>query len=296
VTKRVLAATVVCCLLAALPVRAQDQFFDSQGVRIRYVVHGQGEPVVLMHGNGGSLEGWIDAGVLPNLAKDYKVIAFDARGHGKSGKPHETAAYGRQMGLDAIRLLDHLGVRQAHIVGYSMGASIAATLLTTHHDRFLTATLGGAAGRFRWTGEDVARAEVEAAEKEKECVSRSQMNRLRPIGQPAISEAEFQRLSAACLGNANVDRFAMAAVSRGMKDQMITSAQVAAVKVPTLGVVGSLDRYLADFQALEKLRPAMRLVVIDGASHGGERGAMRRPEFVAAVRELLAAKRSTSVR
>ena len=85
----------------------------------------------------------------------------------------------------------------------------------------------------------------------------------------------------------------MAAVSRGYKDQRITPAQVAAVKVPTLAVVGSLDGYVADFRALAKLRPDMKLVVIDGASHGGARGAMRRPEFVAAVRELLAANSTT---
>jgi pimeloyl-ACP methyl ester carboxylesterase len=283
-------------VLLSVSAIAQDQFFDSEGVRIRYVVQGQGEPVVLLHGNGGSLNSWIDAGVMPNLAKDYRVIAFDARGHGKSGKPHETAAYGREMGLDVVRLLDHLGIRRAHVVGYSMGASTVATLLTTHPDRFLTATLGGAAGRFRWTEKDAARADLEGSEKEKECVSRTQINRLRPVGEPAISDTEFQKLSAACMANPNVDRLAMAAVSRGMKDQMITHAQVLAVKVQTLGVVGSLDGFVEDFQALAKLRPDMKLIVIDGASHGGERGAMRRPEFLAAVRELLAANRGTSVR
>ena len=292
--KRVTLATVMLALvLHSGRALAQDQFFDSQGVRIRYVVQGQGDPVVLIHGNGGRLESWVDAGVMPNLSKDYRVIAFDARGHGKSSKPHETSAYGREMGLDAIRLLDHLGIKRAHIVGYSMGASIAATLLITHPDRFLTATLGGAPGRFRWTTEDVARAELEANEKEKECVSRSQINRLRPVGQPPLSESEIQKLSATCMANPDVDRFAMAAVSRGYKDQRITPAQVAAVKVPTLAVVGSLDGYVADFRALAKLRPDMKLVVIDGASHGGERGAMRRPEFVAAVRELLAANSTT---
>ena len=95
-------------VLLSVPALAQDQFFDSKGVRIRYVVQGEGEPVVLMHGNGGRLEAWVDTGVMPNLARSYRVIAFDARGHGKSGKPHETSAYGREMGLDAIRLLDHL--------------------------------------------------------------------------------------------------------------------------------------------------------------------------------------------
>ena len=266
---------------------AQDRFFESSGVRIRYVDQGSGDPIVLIHGNGGSLQGWIDSGVLPALAEHYRVIALDARGHGRSGKPHEARAYGREMGLDVIRLLDHLDLRRAHIVGYSMGASIAATLLTTHPDRFLTATLGGAPGRFNWTAADTARAEKEAAEKERDCVSRAQMTRLAPPNQPPVSEEEFQKRSKACMADPNQDRFALAAVHRGMKDQAVTPDQVRAIRVPTLGVVGSRDPYLPGFQELKKLRPAMKLVVIEGATHGT---AMRAPEFLSAVREFLKSK------
>lgn len=290
------AAAIMVLLLAPAAGFAQDQFFDSNGVRIRYTVRGSGDPVVLIHGNGGRLEGWIDSGVLPNLANDHRVVALDARGHGESGKPHDAKAYGREMGLDVIRLLDHLGIRRAHIIGYSMGASITAQLLTAQPDRFITATLGGAAGRFRWTPADTARAETEAAEKERECVSRTQMFRLAPVNQPKPSEEEIRKASVACMANTAQDRFALAAVSRGMHDQVITPAQVAAVKVPTLGVVGSLDGYLADFQQMKKLRPDMRLVIVEGASHGGANGAMRRPEFVAAVREIITSNRGTSSR
>jgi pimeloyl-ACP methyl ester carboxylesterase len=112
---------------AALP----DRFFDSNGVRIRYVEQGQGPPVVLMHGYTGNLERhWINPGVFANLANDYRVIAVDCRGHGKSGKPTSPRAYGAEMGKDIIRLLDHLKIRRAHIVGFSMGAIIAGHLLT----------------------------------------------------------------------------------------------------------------------------------------------------------------------
>src|SRR5687767_2761185 len=111
---------LISALLLATPARGEDNFFDSGGVRIRYIDQGAGEPIMLIHGNGGRLEAWTDYGVMQNLARDYRVIAFDARGHGMSGKPHDPTAYGRQMGLDAIRLLDHLKIKQAHIIGYSM--------------------------------------------------------------------------------------------------------------------------------------------------------------------------------
>ena len=68
--------------------------------------------------------------MFPALAASYRVIAMDARGHGLSGKPHDPAQYGPEMGLDVVRLLDHLGLRRAHILGYSMGAHIVAQLVT----------------------------------------------------------------------------------------------------------------------------------------------------------------------
>ncbi|MGE0359330.1 MAG: alpha/beta fold hydrolase [Vicinamibacterales bacterium] len=289
-------ATLAAVMLLAAPAGAQDLFFDSAGVRIRYVDRGTGEPVVLLHGNGGSLQGWIDAGIAATLARDYRVIALDARGHGQSGKPRDAAAYGRQMGLDVVRLLDHLGIRRAHMVGYSMGASILGKLVTTHPDRFLTLTMGGSPGRFKFTPAEAARLEREAAEKERECVSRSQMIRLAPTGQPPPTEAAIQTASKACLANPNQDRFALAALHRGFTDLAVTADQVRAIQVPTVAIVGSLDGYVADFKDLQALRPAMRLVVIEGASHGGPKGAMLRPEFLAAVRELIATHPTTRLR
>ena len=104
---RTITLTAVLVLVARAAL-AQDQFFDSNGVRIRYIDRGAGDPVLLLHGNGGSLQGWIDAGIVGNLEHNYRVIALDARGHGQSGKPRDVAAYGQQMGLDMIRLMDHL--------------------------------------------------------------------------------------------------------------------------------------------------------------------------------------------
>src|SRR6476469_4469889 len=106
-----LAGLLTTLVLLAQPglVSAQDKFFNSNGVQIRYVDQGSGEPVVLVHGYTGNIErGWIDTGVFANLSKDHRVIAFDARGHGKSGKPHDPKAYGNEMAQDIGRLMDHL--------------------------------------------------------------------------------------------------------------------------------------------------------------------------------------------
>ena len=84
---------------------ADDLFFDSHGVKIRYVVAGKGEPVVLIHGFSANLEmAWQQLpklfgqpDILQALAKDYHVIALDCRGHGQSDKPDDPKAYGREM-------------------------------------------------------------------------------------------------------------------------------------------------------------------------------------------------------
>src|SRR5258706_6057605 len=98
-----------------MPAGAQDKYFDSNGVQIRYVDVGTGQRIMLLHGFAGNLDrAWIDTGVLPNLQKDFRVIAFDSRGGGKSGKPHNPDAYGVEMAQDVVRLLDHLKLAKAH--------------------------------------------------------------------------------------------------------------------------------------------------------------------------------------
>jgi pimeloyl-ACP methyl ester carboxylesterase len=137
---------VLACLAAPMVALPQDTFFDSNGVSIRYREQGQGEPIVLLHGAGNSTEFWFATGVFQDLAKDYRVIVFDLRGHGKSGKPHDPKQYGIEMSLDVVRLLDKLKITRAHIVGYSLGGTIAALGVTLHPERFQTATF--AAGAF----------------------------------------------------------------------------------------------------------------------------------------------------
>jgi predicted alpha/beta-fold hydrolase len=86
------------------PAVPQEGFFDSNGVRIRYLDHDQGPAVVLIHGYTGNADRhWINNGIFANLAKDYRVIALDCRGHGKSGKPADPKAYGAEMGQDIVR-------------------------------------------------------------------------------------------------------------------------------------------------------------------------------------------------
>jgi pimeloyl-ACP methyl ester carboxylesterase len=259
-----------------------ESFFDSAGIRIRYVAHGGGEPVVLVHSYAGDLEGqWVKSGILDALAARHRVIAFDVRGHGKSDKPHDPAAYGAETAWDIARLLDHLGIARAHIIGYSMGAHIVAQLLTLAPARFLTATLGGACGRLCWTAEDDVRAEKEAQEMERGLLS-TQLLRLRPAGEPRPDVAELRARSAEIL--AGKDHRALAAMRRANRLQLVTAEQIADAGVPVLGIVGSADPYRARFETLHERMPELNLVVLDRATH---LSASAHPEFVPSILTFL---------
>lgn len=118
--------------------------FDSAGVPIHYLIKGRGEPVILIHGLLADAQwNWNWPGIISELAKTRRVIALDCRGHGESGKPVGDDQYGIKMVDDVVRLLDHLKIPKADIVGYSMGGMITMKLMELHPDRVRSAVIGG---------------------------------------------------------------------------------------------------------------------------------------------------------
>jgi len=124
---------------------ADDRFFTSDGVQIRFVDEGRGTPVLLIHGYTSDIDGgWRNRGVINGLiSAGYRVVAYDNRGHGKSDKPQDVSMYGLNMVEDGRRLLDYLDIERTHVVGYSMGASLANKLRELHPDRVISLTVGG---------------------------------------------------------------------------------------------------------------------------------------------------------
>jgi pimeloyl-ACP methyl ester carboxylesterase len=141
------------------------QAFDSDGVSIRFIDEGSGDPVLLVHGFASSVKyNWIDPGWVSLLRRNaYRVIAYDNRGHGESAKLYDPQAYQpATMMEDARRLLDHLGIARADVMGYSMGARITAFFALAHPERLRSAIFGGLGGNMlrpmAGTGADRARA------------------------------------------------------------------------------------------------------------------------------------------
>ncbi|MEX0751206.1 MAG: alpha/beta hydrolase [Dehalococcoidia bacterium] len=120
--------------------------FDSNGVQINYTVDGDGPAIVLVHGFASSLQGnWRAPGIIDALVNAGRMaVALDCRGHGRSGKPHDSEAYGEsKMPDDVIALMDLLDIDTADLMGYSMGGFIASALMVNHPERFRSVILAG---------------------------------------------------------------------------------------------------------------------------------------------------------
>src|SRR5262245_30989239 len=234
-TCRVLSLFVVALVFATNHARSADElFFDSNGVRIHYTDEGKGEPVLLIHGFIADITiNWTIPGTRKALAQDYRVIAIDNRGHGQSEKPHDAEKYGMEMVEDAVRLLDHLKIEKAHVIGYSMGGIITLKLAVTHPDRLLTATLGGAG----WMRDADLAGDTFADALEKNGDLSQFINGLVAPGKPKLSDQQM-KLVTTMITSLN-DMQALAAVARGWKKLVVTEQELEAIRVPTLALVGA---------------------------------------------------------
>ena len=271
-------------------VRAQEKTFDSNGVKIAYLDEGKGDVVVLLHGFGGkAADTWksvpfAPAQVMTELAKEYRVIAPDQRGHGKSDKPHDPKKYGAEMAEDIVRLLDHAKVKKAHVVGYSMGTFVAGKLLATHPDRLLSVTFGGGGPAYQPPKEIVAVLEATAASLDKGKGIGPLIIGLTPAGQKPPTADEAAALSNLFLGGS--DQTALAAVARGLTGLEVTEKELKANRVPVRFVYGSLDPLKELAIRAGKLLDKSDAVVIEKGNHIST---LTDPKFRKAIAEFLKA-------
>lgn len=265
--------------------RAEEGSFDSNGVKIHYLVEGKGEPVLLIHGFSINAQiQWGVPGIIKALAQDHRVIALDVRGHGKSDKPTDAKNYGTEMVEDAVRLLDHLKIKKAHVVGYSMGAIITGKLLATHPDRLLSATLGGA-------GVIPEGAKLPPfIDKLADSLDRGEgvgplLLALTPPGKPKPSQATLQLINRTVVGDKGK---VLAAVVRSWKTLAVNKEKLKANKVPTLALIGSDDPLKESITLIKDDMANLKVVVIDGADH---LNAFVKPQFIQSLRKFLAEHR-----
>lgn len=220
-----------CAFTGVAADKPNGQTLDVNGVKLWYFVEGQGEPVVLIHGWLSSAGmNWVVPGTAGLLEKHYQVIALDMRGHGQSDKPLKEDAYGPELVADIERLMDHLKIKKAHIVDYSMGGIVAADFIAKHPDRVLTGMLGGmgwmqSGGAAQWMFAQIKR------------------------NDPNASAAQM--------------------CGRSLAKLALTEDELKSIKVPMMVLVGGDDRLINRMYVdpLRRVRPDWPVVEVSGANH-----------------------------
>jgi pimeloyl-ACP methyl ester carboxylesterase len=226
--------------------------FRHDDVEIAFLDEGEGEPIVLVHGFASNAAvNWVHPGwfaFLQNAGR--RVIALDNRGHGASTKLYDPAAYHTAvMAADVLALLDHLDLGRADVMGYSMGARIAAFLALQNPRRLRSVIFGGLGSHLvDGTGvpDDVAAA-LEAPS-------------------PAAVSDPRARLFRVFAEQTKSDLRALAACIRG-SSQTLTRAQIGTIRIPALVAVGSLDVIGGSAPELAALLPAGEALEIPGRDH-----------------------------
>jgi pimeloyl-ACP methyl ester carboxylesterase len=242
-----------------------QRFSSFDGTSIAYDEKGRGSPVVLVHGFAASGDiNWVQPGVVDAVAgSGRRAIWLDCRGHGVSDKPHDPAAYaGDAMAQDVSALLDHLGIEQFDLVGYSMGSAISIRV-TLRERRVRSVVLGGAGAVARLSRPTDRGPVLEGL------VADDAASIEHPTGRQFRAFAE----------STGADRLALAAVIRaGMSD-----ATPAAIAVPALVLIGVDDRLVGSAPELAAQVPGARLVTVGG----DHLSAVAKPEFRQAIVDFL---------
>jgi pimeloyl-ACP methyl ester carboxylesterase len=226
--------------------------FDSDGVRISFIDEGEGDPILLIHGFASNVaKNWIGPGWVRTLTQSgRRVIAYDNRGHGESEKLYDPALYGAPaMAEDGRRLLDHLGIGRADVMGYSMGARIAAFLALRHQPRLRSVVFAG-------LGINMVRG----------------MGGTGPIARaleaPRIEDVtnDTARSFRAFAETTGSDLKSFADCMRGPREK-ITTEELATIRIPCLVAVGTEDVIGGSGAELAKLIPGAQVLDIERRDH-----------------------------
>ncbi|APA96904.1 alpha/beta fold hydrolase [Nocardia seriolae] len=247
------------------------KFTTWDGLELNYTVwEGEGVPVVLQHGIVADTNAnWMSVGVVAALRRaGHHVISLDARGHGRSEKPHDRSRYSWQFMADDLRaLFDELGLDRVALVGYSMGG-IISLLVASADERVERLAIGGIGcgvvdcGGIDWRVIDA------------EDIVTAMTGNL----SDAVPQARMFRILADALG---ADREAIATVAQGISEAPIEN--LGGITIPALVLAGDADPFAAEPERLAAALPDARCVVVPG----DHLAAVAEPGFSAALVDFL---------
>jgi pimeloyl-ACP methyl ester carboxylesterase len=226
--------------------------FRHDNIEIAFLDEGDGEPIVLVHGFASNAAvNWVQPGWFTTLkGAGRRVIALDNRGHGASTKLYDPAAYHTTlMAADVRALLDHLDLGRADVMGYSMGARIAAFLALQDPQRLRSVIFGGLGSHLI---DGIGVPDGVAAALEAPTLA-------------AVSEPRA-RLVRGFAEQTKSDLAALAACVRGSR-QALEPDRIASIRVPALVAVGTQDEIGGSAIELAALLPAGQALEIPRRDH-----------------------------
>lgn len=120
---------------------ATGKYLNTRGVRLYYEIYGKGEPLLIIHGNGGSINNFMYQ--IPFFAKQYKVILADSRAQGKTVDNRDSLSY-EMITDDLNALLDSLHLKQCYVIGWSDGGIEGLMMAMRHPDKVKKLAVTGA--------------------------------------------------------------------------------------------------------------------------------------------------------
>jgi pimeloyl-ACP methyl ester carboxylesterase len=243
--------------------------FLSGGIEIAYEIFGEGTSILLIHGFASSGRiNWVNTGWVEVLnAAGYRAVTIDNRGHGASRKLYDPQLYfAHEMADDAANLLDHLGLGAVPVMGYSMGARIAAYLALRHPQRVGCAVWGGMGMNL-----------VTGLEDSEEIIAALTADSLADV--KGATGRQFRIFA----DHSKADRAALAACMISSREPM-PEAEIRRIGAPVLVAVGEADAMAGDPGALAALLPRAEAFTIPRRNHMLATGD---PKFKAAALDFL---------
>ena len=222
------------------------KYANVNDIKVYYEIYGAGDPLLLLHGNGGSIQNFVYQ--IPELSRHFRVIAVDSRAQGKSTDSDKEITYAL-MASDMSALIDKLDLRSVYVVGWSDGGNVGLELALAHPEQVKKLVTFGA----NYTHE----------------------NFLAPPDSVAMEADDPRLLKTTAL----IERFKPGkaklspVVRKKLNDLMekypnLTPDQLKQIKTPVLVVVGDRDAINLDQTiSLFKSLPHSQLFIIPGASH-----------------------------
>lgn len=228
------------------------KYINVDDIKIYYEVYGAGEPLLLLHGNSGSIENFIYQ--IPELSKHFKVIAIDSRAQGRTTDSDKEITYAL-MAADMSQLIDKLNLGKVNIVGWSDGGNVGLELAFAHPEKVLKVVTFGA----NYSHENFLAPPDSVTMLPDDPLLKRTSNLLQKF------KTSFERLSP------NKERIPI--IKKKLEDLLtkypnFTIDQLKTINVPFLIVAGDHDLINLDqTNSLYTNLPKAQLLIVPGASH-----------------------------